>query len=133
MIMPDRKYILGITGAFLVGVASLLAAIGIVFLFWEPLFALISMALPFIAGSLLIIVAVVIVWVLVYAFAMIGVAIYYAIRHPMKVNTSPAGVYGLSGSGIKEAGKGGRGASKKSAARKPSARKASRKPRAKKK
>ncbi|MFH0956546.1 MAG: hypothetical protein V1813_01645 [Candidatus Aenigmatarchaeota archaeon] len=102
-----------ITGAFIVGVISLVVAIVILALFFPLLMAFFAAVFPFIAGALLILAAVVVLWLLVYFFAMIGVGIYYAIRKPMEVNRAGSASYGVSG--VSEAGLREKGRSRKAA------------------
>ena len=89
--MPEKSYFLRLSGAFLVGVAALAAAIVLVFLLSPYILPFIAALLPFLAGSLLFVVAVVVIWVLIYFFAMLGVAIYYAVKHPAEVNSESKG------------------------------------------
>jgi len=89
--MPEKGYFLRLTGAMLLGAVSLVIAIIAVLVLSPYIFPILSAALPFLFGTMLVIVAVVIIWVLIYAFAMIGVAVYYAIKHPAEVNTSSSG------------------------------------------
>jgi hypothetical protein len=96
-----------LTGAFLVGVISLLAALLIFALFLPVVLAFFAIALPFLAGAALILTAVVILWILIYFSIMIGVGIYYAVRHPMKVNAAHGASYGVSH--VREAGVSGKG------------------------
>jgi hypothetical protein len=57
--------------------------------------------LPFLVGTLLFIVAVIVVWIIIYIAAVIGVALYYIIMHPMTVSQKP-GTYSVDKA--KEAG-----------------------------
>ena len=90
------------TGAFLLGVVALVISIAAVFLLAPYIFPFLLAIFPFLAGTMLVIAAVVIIWVLIYVFAMVGVAIYYAIKHPAEVDTKSKG-YSIDG--VKESGR----------------------------
>jgi hypothetical protein len=98
-----------LTGAFLVGVVSLLIALLIFALFLPALLVFFGLLLPFLAGAMLILAVVLILWTVIYFTTMIGVGVYYAIRHPMHVNAKHGTSYGISG--VSEAGAGGKGRS----------------------
>ncbi|UCD02810.1 MAG: hypothetical protein JSV63_03430 [Candidatus Aenigmatarchaeota archaeon] len=100
--MPERGYFMRLTGAFLIGVVALIIAVAAVFLLAPYILPLIASLLPFVLGTLLVIVAVIIIWILIYLFAMIGVAIYYAIKHPAEVSRESKG-YDLDK--VKESGR----------------------------
>jgi hypothetical protein len=96
-----------ITGAFIIGVVSLVAAIILFGLFLPLVLALFAALFPFITGAMLILVAVVVLWLIVYFFMMLGAGIYYAIRKPMEVNVEEEASYGLEGvteAGLREKG-----------------------------
>jgi hypothetical protein len=100
--MPEKGYFLHLTGAVLLGLVTLGMAVAAVFLLAPYLIPFFEAALPFLVGAVLIIVAVIIVWMILYVAGVVGVAIYYAIRHPMQVSKRP-GTYGIGE--VKEAGK----------------------------
>ena len=100
--MPERGFFLRMTGAFLLGAVTLVIAIAVVFLLAPYILPFLAVLLPFVVGALLVVVAVVIVWALIYICAMIGVAIYYVVKHPAEVNRKSKG-YDLDK--VKESGK----------------------------
>ena len=90
------------TGAVLLGLITLGIATAAVILFSTQLLTFFKGILPFLVGAVLIIVAVIIIWIILYVAAIVGVAIYYAIRHPMEVSKKH-GYYGIGN--VKESGK----------------------------
>ena len=68
---------------------------------FDALESLAVLLVLFLAGALLFVVAVVIIWIVLYVCAVIGVAVYYIFK-PMQVSKKP-GTYGLDK--VKEAGK----------------------------
>lgn len=76
MSMPEKRYFLRLTGAFLLGIVALLVA-GLVFLFLLPVL------LPLALGVFLIVAVFMVIWAVVYVAMVIGVGIYYFFR-PMK-------------------------------------------------
>jgi hypothetical protein len=98
-----------LTGAFLVGVVSLLVALLIFAMFMPALLVFFGMMLPFLAGAMLILAVVLILWTVIYFITMIGVGVYYAIMHPMHVNRAHGTSYSMGG--VSEAGVGGKGSS----------------------
>lgn len=107
--MPTKGYFMQMTGAVLLGLAALAVAAILVFTLSPYILPFFSAMLPFLLGAFLVIVAVIVVWLILYAAAMIGVAIYYAIRHPMEVSKEH-GAYALDK--VKESGKREKGDSK---------------------
>jgi len=104
--MPAGRYFLKLTGAVLLGLVTLAIAVAAVFIFSVPLLAFFAAAMPFLVGAVLVFVAVVIIWMILYVAAFIGVAIYYAIRHPMQVSKEH-GDYAIGK--VKESGRRQRG------------------------
>lgn len=100
-----------LTGAFAVGVASLLVALMLLALFFTDIISFFFVIFPFFVGAVLLLTAIVILWVLIYFSTMIVVGVYYAIRHPMRVNEMHDAHYGVSG--VKEAGRRAKGKSLK--------------------
>ena len=100
--MPERGYFLRLTGAFLLGAITLVIAIAVVFLLAPIILPALASLLPFLVGAVLVVAAVIIIWIMIYIFAMIGVAIYYAINHPAEVNRNSEG-YKIDK--VKESGK----------------------------
>ena len=76
MSMPEKRYFLRMTGAFLLGIVALLVA-GLVFLFLLPVL------LPLAFGTLILVAIFLVVWAAVYVAMVIGVGIYYFFK-PMK-------------------------------------------------
>lgn len=74
--MPEKRYFLRLTGAFLLGIVALLVA-GLVFLFLLPVL------LPLAIGAFIIISVFLVIWAAVYVAMVIGVGIYYFFK-PMK-------------------------------------------------
>ncbi len=89
--MPEKGYFLKLTGVVLMGAVTLAIAIAAVLLLSPFILPMFATALPFLVGAMLLVVAILVVWALVYIFAMIGVALYYAIMHPAEVNMKSAG------------------------------------------
>jgi hypothetical protein len=85
--MPEKNFFLKLTGAVLLGTATLAAAIVIVLLLSPFILPVILLAFPFLVGIVLFAVAIMIVWAILYALAMLGVFVVYLFR-PMKVETS---------------------------------------------
>jgi len=106
--MPGKKYFLNLTGAVLLGIVTLVVAAVAVLLMLPLIMPFFAAMLPFLAGAFLVIVAIIIVWMLLYAAATVGVAVYYAIRHPMEVNRD-SGSYDIDK--VKESGKRQKGGS----------------------
>lgn len=100
MTMPNLGYFGKLAGATILGLATLVAAIVIAFLLLPYMIPLFSAALPFLTGIALALIAVLVIWALLYVSAMIGVIIIYLFR-PMKVVKEGKG-YSISGA--KEAG-----------------------------
>ena len=100
--MPASGYFLKLTGAVILGLVTLGIAVAAVIIFSAQLLAFFAGILPFLVGAMLVIVAVIIVWIIIYVAAIIGVAIYYAIRHPMQVSKEH-GDYGIGK--VKESGR----------------------------
>jgi len=104
--MPGKKYFLNLTGAVLLGIVTLVVAAVAVLLMLPLIMPFFAAMLPFIAGALLVIVAIVVVWMLLYAAATVGVAVYYALAHPMQVNreSPPYDIGKVSESGLRQKG-----------------------------
>jgi small-conductance mechanosensitive channel len=84
--MPERGFMLKLTGAFLIGVIALVASVILVILLAPFIIPFLAALFPFLLGAMLFVLAVVLVWLFIYAFAMLGVAVYYVIKRPMKVS-----------------------------------------------
>ena len=104
--MPGKKYFLSLTGAVLLGVGTLVAAAVAVLLALPLIIPFFAALLPFLAGAFLVIAAVAIVWALLYAAATVGVAVYYALAHPMQVNreSPPYDIGKVAESGLRQKG-----------------------------
>jgi len=101
--MPDKRYFLRLTGAFLLGIIALIIA-GIAF------FLLLPVLIPLALGALILAGVFIAIWAIVYVAMFIGVAIYYALT------TSTEWVKkdkGYSIAKAKEAGKREKGKSRK--------------------
>lgn len=76
--MPGAGYFAGVVGAIILGLIALLVA-GLIFF----------LALPYLAamfvGGLMLLFAFLMVYTLTYVALFIGIAIYYAVKHPMTV------------------------------------------------
>lgn len=99
--MPEKNYILRLTGAFVFGFVLLVLSAVLVLVLWPFLMPFFGMIFPFLIGAVLYIVVVLIVWGLLLMFTYLGVAVYYAVKHPMKI--SKHGSYSIRKT--KEAGK----------------------------
>ncbi len=108
--MPSGGYFLKLTGAVLLGLVTLAIAAVLVFLLAPYIIPFFVGLLPFLVGTLVFIVAVIVVWVIIYVAAVIGIALYYVIMHPMTVSQQP-GTYSLDKA--KEAGMREQGDTKK--------------------
>jgi hypothetical protein len=98
--MPGAKYFASMMGAFILGLIALLVA-GLIFLLALPLLVLLFI------GVAALVIAFIIIFVIVYVCMFIGIAIYYAIRHPMEVETKKDKKYSISKtreSGMREKG-----------------------------
>ncbi|HDI12734.1 MAG TPA: hypothetical protein ENF64_01305 [Hadesarchaea archaeon] len=87
--MPSAKFILKLGGAFLIGTVTIIIA-ALVFVLALPhiLPVLESVA----TGALLVLLGILVfiaLWAAIYLLASLGVAIYYAVKHPMKVSEAP--------------------------------------------
>ena len=82
--MEGKGYFFKITGAFIVGVLSLLASIAVVLTFWDQVSAALRSILAQIVVPVLILIAIVIVWTLIYAFTMFCIGIYISVTKPKK-------------------------------------------------
>ena len=89
--MPGKGYFLQMTGAILLGLATLAVAVLVVLALSPYILPFFSAILPFLAGVVLVIVVVIIIWIVLYIAAIIGVGLYFAIKHPMEVNKTSAG------------------------------------------
>ena len=81
--MPTKGYFMQMTGAVLLGLAALVVAAILVFALAPYILPFFAAMLPFLVGAFLVIIAVIVIWVILYVAAIIGVAIYYAIKHPI--------------------------------------------------
>ena len=77
--MREKGFFLRLGEAFLLGIIAIVAALVIIFLMLPYILALVIVSMALLAIFLLI-------WIIVYAAMMLGAAIYYAIKHPMKVS-----------------------------------------------
>jgi hypothetical protein len=100
--MPSGGYFLNLTGAVLLGIATLIVAAVLVLALSPYILPFFVGLLPFLVGAVLLVAAIIIIWLVIYIAATIGVAIYYIIKHPMKVSDKP-GTYGLDK--VKESGR----------------------------
>lgn len=100
--MPEGGYFLKLTGAVILGLATLGIAVAAVIIFSVQLLAFFAGILPFLVGAMLVFVAVVVIWIVLYVAGVIGVAIYYVIKHPMQVSKEH-GDYGIGK--VKESGR----------------------------
>lgn len=75
--MPEKKYFARLGGALLLGLFALAIAF-IIFVFLLPYI------IPLALGALFIVLIFIAVWAVVYAAMVVGVGIYYFVRHPMK-------------------------------------------------
>jgi len=107
--MPEGNYFLKMSGAILLGLATLVIAFIAVILLAPFIIPLIALLFPFLAGAFLITAAVFVVWAMLYVLALIGAVVYYFFR-PMQVSREP-GKYSLSKvkeSGMREKGESGK-------------------------
>jgi membrane protein implicated in regulation of membrane protease activity len=74
------EFFLSLGGAFLLGLISIIAAVLILLL-------LLPYIIEIVIVSMLLFFIFILIWAVVYVAMVIGVAIYYAIRHPMKIST----------------------------------------------
>jgi membrane protein implicated in regulation of membrane protease activity len=102
--MPERRYFLRLGGAFFLGLFALAVAF-IIFVFLLPYILLIAM------GTLIIAAVFIAIWAIVYVAMVVGVAIYYFVRHPMKWEKEDKG-YAIEKA--KEAGRREKGKSRQS-------------------
>ena len=107
--MPEKSFLLRLSGAFLIGFIAVIIALALVFTFSAGILGFFGMLFPFLIGSLLFLFAVIVIAALNYIFVMLGVVIYYLFK-PMHVSTKSKG-YSLEKS--KEAGRRQKGKSKK--------------------
>ena len=91
--MVNAKYFLKLSGAVLLGLVALVVA-GIIFVFLLPLLGIIKEGLMLFDIFL-------VLWMVIWVLAVIGVAIYYFVKHPMKVQKK--GTYSINK--VKEAGR----------------------------
>lgn len=106
--MPEKSYFLKLTGATLLGLATLAVAALAVFLLSPYILPFFTSIAPFLVGAALIIVAILVIWMVLYAAAMVGVFLIYIFK-PMKVNDR-SGSYSMDT--VKESGKREKGDSK---------------------
>ena len=78
----------------MLGLVTLIVAVVAVVLLSPYIIPFFGAALPFLIGTALVVFAVIVIWAVLFVAAMIGVAIYYAVMHPMKVSKEH-GDYGL--------------------------------------
>lgn len=100
--MPGAGYFAGMVGAIILGLIALVVA-GLIFFLALPYLAVIFV------GGIMLLLGFLMIFILTYVALFIGVAIYYAIMHPMKVEKKDK-KYSISKA--KEAGmrqKGGKG------------------------
>lgn len=76
--MPGVGYFAGMVGAIIIGLIAIAVA-GVLFF----------LALPYLAaifiGGVMLLLAFLVIFMVTYAALFIGIAIYYAVKHPMKV------------------------------------------------
>lgn len=101
--MPDSKYFAKLGGAFFLGVFALIIAF-IVFVFLLPYI------IPLALGVFVIIVIFLVLWAIVYVAMVVGVGIYYFVRHPTEWEKEDKG-YSIKKT--KEAGRRQKGKSRK--------------------
>jgi len=111
--MPERGYFLKLSGAFLLGLITLAAAVISAVLLLPIIGPVIIAVLPFLGAAAmafaLLIIAVLIIWAIIYFCAMLGIFIIYWFR-PMQVSDKP-GSYNVDD--VKESGKRQKGDSEK--------------------
>ncbi len=93
--MPGAGYFAGIIGAIILGLITLVVA-GVIFFLALPYLAIIFV------GGFMLLLAFLMIFMITYAALFIGVAIYYAVMHPMRVEKKDKG-YSISKA--REAGK----------------------------
>jgi len=99
--MPEKRYFLKLTGAFLLGIIALVIA-GIIFILIYPYLLVAAF------GMFLLLVIFLAIWAAVYIAMVIGVTIYYLFK-PMKVSKKK----GYSITRAREAGRRQKGATRK--------------------
>ncbi len=100
--MAEKNFFLKLSGVVILGVVTLAASIITVLAFSPFILPFTATILPALVGTILVVAAIIMVWILVYIFAMMVVLVYYAIKHPAEVNTKSTG-YTISK--VKESGK----------------------------
>jgi hypothetical protein len=100
--MPSGRYFLNLTGAVLLGLGVLAASVIIVLLASPYILPFFIAILPGLVIIAVVVVAIVVVWAILFFAAMIGIAIIYFFRHPVKVSKTDKG-YSIEKS--KEAGR----------------------------
>jgi membrane protein implicated in regulation of membrane protease activity len=73
--MPDKSFFARMGGAFLIGLLALAIAF-VIFVFLLPYI------IPLTLGILIIVLIFIVVWVVIWVAIVIGVGIYYFVRHP---------------------------------------------------
>jgi hypothetical protein len=108
--MPAGRYFLGLTGAVLLGLAVLALSIVIFILALPYILPFFMTILPGLVLVAVAIVAIIVIWIILYVAAVIGIAIIYFFRHPVRVSKVDKG-YSIEES--KESGRREKGESKK--------------------
>ena len=80
--MEGRGYFFRVTGGFIVGVLSLLISIALVLSFWQQFFAFLDTVLSNVLIPVLVLISVVMVWAVLYAFGMLCLSLYEFLKRP---------------------------------------------------
>jgi len=83
--MAEKSFLLRLTGAFVFGFILLVLSVVLVYILAPYIIPFFQMLLPFLGGALLFLIVVLIIWALIFVFAYLGILVYTAIKHPMKV------------------------------------------------
>jgi hypothetical protein len=83
--MAEKSFLLKLTGAFVFGLILLILAAVLVYILSPYIIPFFQFLLPFLGGVLLFVLAILVIWAIIFIVAYIGILVYTAIKHPMKV------------------------------------------------